>query len=174
MLNFKASFPSTLQSPIKSMEWTLCVQTFPQFWDQRVLGIKAQLRTWLWHDFKQLAACSVTHPAPRSGKTSKVKLCSPYFPTKFYTGFLKSGCRLSHLCSAKGSWESGLMYFGTTPELLHSHVHNPPGFLSNLRQSFYPWHFCTQKPSHTSTHPHHCLITELQSSWGWKAALEIT
>lgn len=130
-------------------------------------------RTCLWHDFKRLTACSVMHPAPRWGKTSKVELCSPYFPTKFYTGFLKSACRLLHLCSAKGSWESCLVYFGTTTELLHSHEHNPQGFLSKRRQS-YPWHFCTQKLSHTSTHPHHCLITELQNSWGWKAALEIT
>lgn len=52
--------------------------------------------------------------------------------------------------------------------------HNSQGFLSQLRQSFCPWHLCTQKPSQTSTHPHRCLITELQNSWGWKAALEIT
>lgn len=160
VLNFKSSFPNALQPPIKSMEWTLYVQTFPQVWDQGALGIKAQLRTWLGHDFKQLTACSVTHPAPRSGKTSKVKLCSPYFPTKFYTGLLKSGCCLLHLCSAKHSWESCLMYFGTTTELLHSHDHSPQGFISKPRQS-YSRHFYTQKPSHTLSPP----ITALSQNY---------
>lgn len=61
------------------MEWTFCAETFPQVWDHRVLGIKTQLRTWLWQDLKQL---TVLHPAPESGETCKVELRSPHFPTK--------------------------------------------------------------------------------------------
>lgn len=64
------------------MEWTFCAETFPQVWDHRVLGIKTQLRTWLWQDLKQLTACSVLHPAPEWGETCKVELRSPHFPTK--------------------------------------------------------------------------------------------
>lgn len=79
---FQAPFSQHIAPTQKWMEWTLCAQIFPQVWDHGVLGIKAQLRAWLWQALKQLTACSVLHPAPRSEKASKVELWSPHFATK--------------------------------------------------------------------------------------------
>lgn len=99
---FQAPFPSTLHPPKSQRNGYFVPRPFPRSETMGVLGIKVQLRTWLWQDLKQLTACSVLHPAPRSGKKSKVELWSPHFPPKL--DFWKEAVSFLLLCSAKDSW----------------------------------------------------------------------